>query len=235
MTATQEQHATGGPSVRGTARMRGQFPAQPHSADQVHAVLRTLPSHGWPAGWTGRRDRALLVLSHIAGLSYGQIAALSAGDMTISGGVAIIRTTGGRTTLRAADDCLVCGPCALARWVHALDLTVVYPDGRVIATVIARAVPLTENSPHLCDSNNAITEITARSALLPPIDQWGHSLKMTIPSAGPAMRTAATSRGHSIQALRTHRGVGVPTDDAVARASGLELRVKQLLDDVALV
>ena len=96
-------------------------------------VLRTLPSHGWAAGWIGRRDRALLVLSQLAGLSYGQIAALAAGDLSIADGVATIRTAGGKTTLRQVDDDLLCGPCGLARWVHALDLTVVYPDGRVIA------------------------------------------------------------------------------------------------------
>ena len=34
-------------------------------------VLRAVPSHGW----VGRRDRALLVLSRMAGLSYPDIAA----------------------------------------------------------------------------------------------------------------------------------------------------------------
>ena len=99
---------------------------------QVEEVLRSLPSHGWPAGWIGRRDRALLVLAELAGLRFEQIASVAAGDVTISRGVATIRTHGGTTVLRGVDDNLLCGPCALARWVHALDLTVVYPDGRVM-------------------------------------------------------------------------------------------------------
>jgi len=76
---------------------------------------------------------------------------------------------GGRTKLKAVAEDLICGPCALARWVHALDLTVVYPDGRVIAALIARAMPVTSDSPHLCQSNNKITEVTAQLALLPPV------------------------------------------------------------------
>lgn len=161
---------------------------QAHSLSAVEAVLRESPSHGWTAGWIGRRDRALLVLSQLAGLSCEEITTITAGDMTITGGVATIRrrrgrtTTGSRdtTTLRSVDDGLLCGPCALARWVHALDLTVVYPEGRVIAAVIGRAVPLTSHSPHLCHSNNAITEVTARAALLPPIDQWEHPVQVSV-------------------------------------------------------
>ena len=81
--------------------------------------------------------------------------------------------------MRSHDD-LLCGPCALARWVHALDLTVVYPDGRVIAALIARAMPVTADSPHLCQSNNKITEVTAQVTLLPPIDQWGHPIRRVV-------------------------------------------------------
>jgi len=44
-------------------------PFQPTQADKdaVVAALRGLPSHGWTGGMFGRRDRALLVLSQLAG------------------------------------------------------------------------------------------------------------------------------------------------------------------------
>src|SRR5664279_388608 len=44
-------------------------PFQPTDRDReaVQAALRGLPSHGWTAGMFGRRDRALLVLSQLAG------------------------------------------------------------------------------------------------------------------------------------------------------------------------
>src|SRR6478752_486173 len=53
---------------------------------QVENLLRSLPSHGWPAGWIGRRDRALLVLAELAGLRVEQIASVAAGDVTIAEG-----------------------------------------------------------------------------------------------------------------------------------------------------
>ena len=220
-----ERVATGTLMLHGAGRARTQARTEQHSIEQVQDALRSIPSHGWPDGWLGRRDRALLVLSELAGLDYEQIAALTAGDLTISDGVALIRTTGGTTKLTRNDDDLLCGPCALARWVHALDLTVVYPDGRVIAAVIARAVPLTSNSPHLCQSNNAITEVTRRVALLPPIDRWGHPVRV-----GGARPVATIKPGQGPAQVRSVlRPAGIPFD-TIERARGLHLRVGQLLD-----
>jgi hypothetical protein len=152
----------------------------PRSADRpllpqarVFATLRRLPSHGWTAGWTGRRDRALLVLSQLAGLSYESIAQLRVGDVDISDGNATIKTTGGTTKLHMDDDDLICGPCALARWIHALDLAALYPNTCVIAAVIARAAPLTADSPHLCQGTVTVTEATRQLPILPNTDQWG--------------------------------------------------------------
>ena len=198
------------------------------SPDQVDAVLRAIPSHGWPAGWVGRRDRALLLLSQLAGLSYPQIAALTAGDVAIADGVASIRTIGGRTTLRQVEDDLLCGPCALARWVHALDLTVIYPDGWVVAALIARAVPLTSDSPHLCESRHSITELTARVALLPPIDGWGRSVREVPSIPVTSGRSSARRRGGFLPVQRTHHS-STGTHDPARRAQLLSARVSSLL------
>jgi hypothetical protein len=196
---------------------------------QVEEVLRALPSHGWPAGWIGRRDRALLVLAELAGLRFEQIASVAAGDVTITGGVATIRTHGGTTILRSVDDDLLCGPCALARWVHALDLTVVYPDGRVIAAVIARAVPLRSDSPHLCHSNNSITELTRKVPLLPPIDKWGHPIREVLPDL--SARTAGARTADDRQpAGRGSDMAPIDSADTAIRVRGLEARIAQLLD-----
>ena len=206
----------------------------------VDRVLRSLPSHGWTEGWIGRRDRALLVLAHQAGLSYTQIATLTAGDITISDGLATIRTVGGRTTLSGAADNLLCGPCALARWVHALDLTVVYPDGRVIAALIARAVPLTPDSPHLCESNNAITETTRGFALVPPIDRWGHPQRVPMPTVQetrptrggrtvPHQRVSADSATVHLSPSFSPAPAAIGREDVVDRAHQLQERVDELL------
>ena len=92
-------------------------PFQPTDGNReaVEAALRGLPSHGWTAGMFGRRDRALLVLSQLAGVPYRHLATLTAGDLHIADGVAAIRSPAGEWTLRPADEAVVCGPCAVVR------------------------------------------------------------------------------------------------------------------------
>lgn len=155
----------------------------PHQS-HIDATLRALPSHGWTAGWVGRRDRALIILSQQAALPFQQVALLTAGDVTITEGTATIQTSGGTTTacLRT-EDSLLCGPCALARWIHVLDLAITSAN-RLIAAVIARAAPLVPDSPHLCARSHPIAESTRSLALLPPIDQWG-LLTSALPSPDP--------------------------------------------------
>ena len=143
--------------------------SQPADWERVAEVLRRLPSRGW----VGRRDRALLVLSQFAGVPYGLIAGLTRGDVTFIDGTAIASTPVGSATLHMDRDCLLCGPCGLARWVHALDLTVVHPYGAVTTSILARAAPLTADSPHLCRSTVTITEETHSELLFPPTDRWG--------------------------------------------------------------
>jgi len=161
--------------------------------------MRTLPSHGWTSGWTGRRDRALLVLSQMAGLSYDNIAELTVANVAISHGVATIKTPGGLTTLRMTEDDLICGPCALARWLRALDMTALYPTGRVIAAVIARAAPLTSDSPHLCQGTATVTEATRSMTLLNALNQ-----PIPVPKAAtpPTLSLSSAATPHTSVAER---------------------------------
>jgi hypothetical protein len=73
--------------------------------DTGHDLLRFVPSRGW----VGRRDRALLVLSRVAGLSYPDIVDLTTADVTISDGTARIRGRAATITLRSTDDTMLCG------------------------------------------------------------------------------------------------------------------------------
>ena len=136
---------------------------------RIQQALRAVPS----AGWLGRRDRAVLVLSQMAGLSQEEIATLTAADVVIADGVATISAPTGVIRLAASGDGMICGPCALARWLHVLNLTAVYSDRCVIDSVIARGAPLSANSPHLCDGTAVASDSTAQLLLLPPIDRWG--------------------------------------------------------------
>ena len=162
--------------VRAALGRRTGAPAEtPAHPERVAAALRGLPSHGWTAGMFGRRDRALLVLSQLAGLPYTRIATLTAGDIEITDGTAAITTPAGTWTVLPGDDALLCGPCAVTRWLRVLDLAVTQPSPRVLARAVQAAPPVTDHSPHQCRSTRSPAEATRSAPLLPPIDQWGYS------------------------------------------------------------
>jgi len=181
LTAIDAAHRAAGvtpPERTGQVRdvLRGR-PARPvrqelNSAG-VDAALRRLPSHGWINGWFGRRDRALLVLAQ-AGVPYRRIAALTAGDVTLIDTVATIAATKPVITLRPDVDPVVCGPCALVRWLRALHLALTSPATRTLAVAIDRSPAVDGASPHLCRSRRPLTTGIAEVPLLPPIDPRGH-------------------------------------------------------------
>ena len=154
------------------------------------------------AGWVGRRDRAVLVLSKMAGMSDEDIAGLTAGDVVIADAAATITAATGTITLPASDDSMICGPCALARWLHLLDMTVIYPDRYVIDAVIARAAPLSADSPHLCRGTHAVTDATRHLLLLPPIDRWG-PISAIRAQRGPRDRRQPYAPGHGARPAAT--------------------------------
>jgi len=159
---------------------------------RVQEALRALPS----AGWIGRRDRAVLVLAHMAGLPEEVIARLTAADVMIGEGVATITAPTGVITLAASGDALICAPCALARWLHVLNMTAVYPDRCVIDAVIARGAPLSANSPHLCEGTYPASDSTGQLLLLPPIDRWG-LISAISAQRSPRDGPPATALGHA--------------------------------------
>jgi hypothetical protein len=144
------------------------------TAAAVEAALRALPSHGWTQGMFGRRDRCLLVLSQLAGVPYRHLSALTVGEVNVADGTATITTPALTWTLRPADDCLLCWPCAVTRWVRALDLVMTKYSNVAITESLKRADPVTDRSPHLCRTARPIDDATRVVPLLPPIDQWGY-------------------------------------------------------------
>jgi len=144
-------------------------PCQTKEADRdaVDAALRGLPSHGWTGGMFGRRDRALLVLSPFAGVPYRHLVTLTAGDTHIADGVATIRSPVGEWTLRPADEPILCGPCAVVRWLKILNLAVTHPSTRTIAGGLKKTPPVDHRSPHVCNTRPVLDERTVAVPLLP--------------------------------------------------------------------
>ena len=136
-------------------------------------AMRSLPSQGRGSGWVSRRNRALLVLTELAGLSGADITKLTAGDVTVIDGTAIISTARGPVTVDSVEDNVLCGPCALVRWLRTLEMAAIYPDQRVPTAVITRGAPLASDSPHACRGGNPVNPRIRHAPLLPVIDQWG--------------------------------------------------------------
>lgn len=143
---------------------------------RVDAALRMLPNRGWPGGLFGRRDRCLLVLSQLAQIPHKHLAGLVAGDITVTDGAATIRVAGEVRTLEAVDDPVLCGPCAIARWLRAHQ--VISDPGsatQTIARLLDKAAEPTSSSPHLCRQTMPLADRPPGQPLLAPVTQWGHA------------------------------------------------------------
>ena len=189
--------------VRDVVRGRPARPVrQELDSVQVTAALRRLPSHGWTGGWFGRRDRALLILAQ-AGVPYRRIAALTAADITLTDTVATINTPTAPITLPPDEDPVLCGPCALVRWLRALHLAVTKPSTRTLAWAIDHAPAVQESSPHLCRSRRPLPAGIAAMPLLPPIDPRGY-LSIT-PEPLTPHSVSHLARGNTTGPAAVHR------------------------------
>jgi hypothetical protein len=84
-----------------------------------------------------------------------------------------IRLAAGEWTLRPAGEAILCGACAIVRWLKILDLAVTKPSTKTIARALKKASTIDHRSPHVCESGPVLGEATRGVPLLPPIDQWG--------------------------------------------------------------
>jgi hypothetical protein len=217
VTAIDHQHTAAGLAGPGESpavlavlgRPTGEIPApSPATVGAVDAALRGLPSHGWTQGMFGRRDRCLLVLSQLAGVPYRHLARLTAGDLGVADGVTMAADV---WRVAADPDPVLCGSCAVTRWLRLLDLVVTRISNRAIAPVLKKATPLTERSPHLCRSTRPLDQATLGVPLLPPIDQWGY-----VPF--PVKRLTPHSLSRRVRDLLAgdlgaHRDLPVDTDE----------------------
>ena len=68
---------------------------------------------------------------------------------------------------------MLCGPCAITRWLRVVDLAVTKINTAVIADAINKSETVTGKSPHLCRSTKKLDNAATVVPLFPPIDQWG--------------------------------------------------------------
>ena len=113
------------------------------------------------------------MLSQLAGVPYRHLARLTAGDISVADDALTIRSTAGEWTADVADEAVLCGPCAVVRWLKILDLAVTKPSTKTIARAMKKAAAVDHRSPHVCLAGPVLGEATRGVPLLPPIDQWG--------------------------------------------------------------
>jgi len=173
----------------------GRPPAEPAPMSteirvRVDAALRALPSRGWTGGLFGQRDRCLLVLSQLARIPYQQLARLTAGDITVAGGVATIAVAGRSSTVEAVADPVLCGPCAVARWLRTHHIIVTKIATRAVAEHLDdETQTVTSGSPHACSAALTASGGATTSPLLATSNQWGQT-----PFPPPPMSRLAVAR-----------------------------------------
>src|SRR5664279_2077200 len=167
----------------------------------------------------GRRDRCLLVLSQLAGVPYKHLAALTAGDIHVMG-VATIRSAAGEWTIGANRDVVLCGSCAVTRWLKILNLAVTKPSTKTMARALKCAKAIDHRSPHVCSSGPVLGESTRGVPLLPPIDQWG-ALPLPLQRLSPHSLSRRT-RDILAGDLGAHRDLPVDPDPQPEAQPALE-------------
>ena len=133
----------------------------------------------------GRRDRAPLVLTQLAGVPYKYIAVLTAGDISIADGVATVRSAAGEWTLRPADDAVVCGPCPFTCRVRNALPFLVMPGTSVIGPSTPNGFPAGGSQRSNRRSNNVqrfwpdawtisvwISATVSRTSMVEPCRKW---------------------------------------------------------------
>ncbi len=76
-------------------------------------------------------------------------------------------------TVRPADDGLLCGVCAILRWLEVLQVAATRVATAEVAGLLKAAPEVTGRSPHACRTPLEPAASTRGTPLLSPIDQWG--------------------------------------------------------------
>jgi hypothetical protein len=193
-------------------------PIAPETLSRVDAALRMLPNRGWTGGLFGRRDRCLLVLSQLAQIPHKHLAGLVAGDLTVADGVATVSVAGQTRTVEAVDDPVICGPCAIARWLQTHDVIVVKIATRALSDHLKTAETLTSASPHVCREPGTLDDRAVGHPLLAPVNQWGHAPFPLSPLSKHAVSRQARDLLDGV--ITVHRGLtAAPAADEPASAA----------------
>jgi integrase len=171
-------------------------PARP-SRDAVESVLRLLPNRGWPAGFFGRRDRCLLLLSQIGGLSHTEIRASRLGDIETEDRSVTIHARSRIVRLKSRDDPSICPACIYRRWHTVRDALERLPRIRPLRRQFHQAREVSATSPHICNIPNRLP--VSAAPLFIAADRHGWPATHTsLSTRSISTIAAAAARGHAL-------------------------------------
>ncbi len=129
--------------------------------------------------------------------------ALTCSPSVITNGPSPRGCAGVSVALHPDEDPVLCGPCALIRWLRALHLAVTSPATRTVAEAIDRTPAVDGASPPLCRSGRPLPAGIGGVPLLPPIDPRGYLAIDLRPLSPPSLSHLA--RGNTTGPGAVHR------------------------------
>jgi len=150
----------------------GQALARADRETTVASVLRLIPSHGWPVGAFGRRDRALLVLSQRAGLTFERLQNLTWGELRVDESGLWVNGPNGPICVPRDADTVLCSVCAWVRWARILEIAMREVSTRVLAAAVAKTDPIRPESRHVC-ARQPEPGAYAGAPVFVPMTRWG--------------------------------------------------------------
>lgn len=113
-------------------------------------------------------------------------------------------------------DPVLCGPCAVARWLQTHRVIVTKIATRAVADHLDRLKPLTGESSHVCREPFSVDDRAVRDPLLAPVTQWGQAPFPLSPMSPHAVSRQARDLLEGIvtvhRTLPVHRPGGERTD-----------------------
>lgn len=200
--------------------------------DEVRRAATRTPTHGWPAGLFGRRDRLAVILHGIGHVPVPRLIELKTAHLTIP---APFTLRIGATVDREFHDPdsgdtsgSLCPACAAIRWAQALQIAQTY-SFRTMRNSLNSLDPPVDR--HICTSPANPGTIAPGWPLFPPIDRWGAIPLPPVPAmslraAQEMLRAVKAGRAHqraiTAEPARPVVGISTPAADHVAetRRSG---------------
>jgi len=201
---------TENPEVKQWLRLAAGLPAETAPAaapEKIEALLRQIPTTGWPAGLFGRRDRMLLITRYTAHLTRAQLSALTTEHLSVDSGKFTITLDTDTVTLPATTEAAMCPGCAWILWRRMLHLIAHHAGTRRLTDTLRRA----DTDGHRC-ANVKDRTFSQPMPIFLPLDRWGSAAVTPTPISTRTISTLTT--GHLTGRAPLHPDLRPTVDEA---------------------